>query len=330
MLAVSGLSTQLWRVGDRAHPALLGTLPGSDAAFGAGGRWVATGGTAGVRLTDLTDPAHPRLFGAPLPDSGGFGQIIQGLQILQVSPDNRLLLVSTPEGEDITVRLWNVVDPAHPRLIDTVASNRKVPAVAFLPGDAAARVTATNPVPGVQLWDDTDPRHVTPLKPPLLPDKVVNGMAAAGRLLAVSSNSGVYLFDVTDPRNPVPTGPPLPQVPAIPNGSALAYLMASSLALDPDGQDLAVVTLYGGIQLWDVSDPAHPVPVGDPIRGSAAAFTTGLLATSDGSNVRLWDLDPARTIPRICAATVGVLTPANWAAKVGHSIPYRPTCPPAS
>ena len=63
------------------------------------------------------------------------------------------------------------------------------------------------------------------------------------------------------------------------------------------------------VRLWDLTDPAHPGPLGQPLTGhtdavSSVAFSPDghtLASGSDDDTVRLWDLtDPAH--------------PARWAS----------------
>ena len=43
------------------------------------------------------------------------------------------------------------------------------------------------------------------------------------------------------------------------------------MAFSPDGHTLASGDYGGTVRLWDVADPAHPRPLGQPLTGGAAA-----------------------------------------------------------
>jgi hypothetical protein len=106
----------------------------------------------------------------------------------------------------------------------------------------------------------------------------------------------------------------------------------NSMAFSPHGHTLATGGADGMVRLWDVTDPAHPRPVGRPLNaGSAPVYslsfspdghtlTTGSL---DGTT-RLWNTNVQYAIQRICA-TAGGLTPRQWNQYVPQ-LRYQSSC----
>jgi WD40 repeat protein len=70
------------------------------------------------------------------------------------------------------------------------------------------------------------------------------------------------------------------------------------VAFSPGGRTLASGNSDGTIRLWDLTDTAHPRPLGQPLTGSTAtvasvAFSPGgrtLASAGADGTIRLWDL----------------------------------------
>ena len=288
-----------------------------------------------VRLWNVADPAHPRPLGQPLTIGSG-----SAVSAVAFSPDGRTLASGNADG---TVRLWNVADPAHPRPLGqplTSGSGNVVYSVAFSPD---GRTLASGNGDGtVRLWNVADPAHPQPLGQPLT-NGSINAVSAVafspdGRTLASGNDDGtVRLWSLpltvltsatrrcggVQPRRPHagqrqrrrhgpavecrrPRAPPA----ARPAPDHRQRRAVYAVAFSPDGRTLASGNDDGTVRLWNVADPAHPRPLGQPLtsgsrqrhrRPFAVAFSpdghTLASGSSDGT-VRLWNVaDPAHPRP---------------------------------
>lgn len=134
-----------------------------------------------------------------------------------------------------------------------------------------------------------------------------------GQLMTSSSagtTGGVTLWRTTDPLRParlVDFG--------LPAGFGAS---GGTAAITPDGRYLAAADEKAHIQLFDLADPAHPVPVGVPLTGNQPyieqlGFSPNgrlLLASDDSGQVRLWDVqNPAepKALPPIRSGSGEIL-----------------------
>jgi WD40 repeat protein len=105
------------------------------------------------------------------------------------------------------------------------------------------------------------------------------------------------------------------------------------VAFSPDRRTLAAGGDDGKVWLWNLADPAHPAPLGQPLTGPAGAVTSvafspdgrTLAASSDDETVQLWNFDIDAAIQRICATTSDTLTRAQWKRYIPQ-LPYDPPC----
>ena len=112
------------------------------------------------------------------------------------------------------------------------------------------------------------------------------------------------------------------------------------MAFSPDGRTLAAAGTDGTVWLWNVTDPARPARLGQPLAGptdtvtsvtnavSSVVFSPGgrtLAAGNRDGTVWLWNLDVDDAIQRVCATTGNTLTPARWEQYIPE-LPYDPPC----
>jgi WD40 repeat protein len=261
-------------------------------AFSSDRRTLATVGADGaVRLWNISDPTHVRLWTEPLT-----GHRDRAMWVA-FSPDGRLLATA---GRDRTVRLWDVTDPARARSAGPplLGHSDTVFSVSFSPdGKTLASAGADRTV---RLWNVTDPAHATPIGHPLVghTDAVASAtFSPDGRTIASSGHDHVIrLWNVTDLANPTPWGPPLA------GHSDTVYATAFS----PDSRLMASVSNDHTALVWNVSDPAHPTRLGHPLTGHtntvfAVAFNhdgTVLATAGADQTIRLWNLSqPSDPVP---------------------------------
>ena len=134
----------------------------------------------------------------------------------------------------------------------------------------------------------------------------VNSVAFSpdGHTLASGDSDGTtQLWDVAQPAQPSLLGQPLTSAPGA--GQAGGPDSVVSVAFSPDGHTLASGDSDGTIQLWDVTDPASPRPLGSTLTSTAAVDIVALspdghtLASGDSDGtIQLWDVtDPASPRP---------------------------------
>ncbi|EWM10686.1 LOW QUALITY PROTEIN: peptidase C14, caspase catalytic subunit p20, partial [Kutzneria sp. 744] len=231
----------------------------------------------GALLSTLGAPYATQLYG----HRGAVGGVAY-------SVDGKLMASAST---DDTIRLWDVRDRRHPKLITTLAGHLGgVNAVVF----GAGVLASVSSDQTLRIWDVRDPEHVGHPITLTGHSAAVNAVAisADGKLLVTGgADRTARVWDLTDPEHPAPLADPIAHTDAV-----------LSVALRRDGKLMATASNDGTIRLWDLTDPRHPVAAGAPLTGhvghvSSIAFSPdGRWMVSGGvdQTLRLWDIgDPA-------------------------------------
>ncbi|MEN3541058.1 helix-turn-helix domain-containing protein [Microbispora sp. ZYX-F-249] len=320
-------SVRFWDVTNPGRPVALGEPVAAAAgavqsvAFSPDGKVLAAGSAdRTVRLWSVADPGHVVPIAPPM---RGAGKTVYSVAF---SPDGRTLAAASG---DTTVRLWDLTRPRRPVLRGSPLKGPAswVNSVAFSPD--GQRLAAASSDGNLWMWDLDSGRASLPLPHPgpvtgvvfagadavtsagdgaarrwRLPEPRLTGAQApvfsvafgAGNhvLAAVSSDDTARLWNVRDFRRPVPLG----QVITHAGGSSPA---SGAAALTPDARTLAVGTVDGAVQLWDVTSPDRPRPYPLRLTGpgrniESIAFSPDgrtLAVGGDDSKLWLWNLGDA-------------------------------------
>ena len=247
---------------------------------------------------------------------------------LAFTPDRSSIVTASGDG---TTRIWPLPGPALADAGDTIFQNPVGAAGTRLLVGAGRRASATT------LWDVEDVEHPVPSKPLVLGDGMAQtgavALTADGTLAAVGTATGGFqLWDTTDLDDPVALGFVREatgsltavlafdrsgtmlvasgqnsndvlvwslQDPAAP--MKMSTLQAGNypagMALSPDGSVLAIASVGGVVELWDISNPTDPRRTttlggfGGSVQAVAISPDGRTLAAGGADrSIRLWDM----------------------------------------
>ena len=273
-----------------------------------------SGGTGGVQIIDITDPANPLPASSFHDDEtitvNGIPKTFDKLQgargIATPTIDSKTYVLIAANGDD-GIQIVDITDPANP-----------LPVSSFGDGDAFDKLDGAFDITtakigsgtyaiatayhdnGVQIINITDPANPVPVASFVHGDTVtVNGSERTfGKLkhpegittttigsdtyalVAAYQSDGVQIINITDPANPVPASSFGDGHTVTVNGVRKTFGElggANGITTAKIGPDTyALVTAYDddGVQIINITDPANPVPAASLDNGKTVAGKT--------------------------------------------------------
>ncbi|MEU8942412.1 hypothetical protein AB0C97_30760 [Streptomyces goshikiensis] len=350
-LGVNNLgSNALWDVTNQEGPRLLSRKPAPPPARGVAAALSPDGALfAATEADDHAEAGRLQLRSTSDPDGPPLAvfDLDGGVGALAFSPTRPLLAVSARAGKQAGqsspgIRIYDVSDPRAPREVGRIEGD--LSRITFSSdgqaltaerefrdneGDGDYRMELTE---RLQSWDVTDPAHPVELWTRPLPASGLGSDYAFrpdGSLLAIHHSGLLRLWRVQSHQL---IGEPVTVNVGSDNGP---------LAFSPDGTHLALTgTVRLGLssitrpEIWDLTDPDAPVresalPGQEYGSAYSLAFSpdSKTLAVQTQWGVALWDTDPERIIPGLCATVGDPITRQQWKRYLPNR-PYEPPCSP--
>ncbi|MGX1127998.1 WD40 repeat protein [Streptomyces glaucescens] len=205
-----------------------------------------------------------------------------------ISPDGKTLASADYGGK---VRLWNLADPMHPRVLGTPLTDDRFPVFSVVFSQNGKLLAAAGGDKLVRVWDVSNPARPQTLGALPGHTEAVGFLAFSpdGKALASAGNDRtIRLWNLADPARVVPRGKPLTGHSDVVN----------SLEFSADGRTLASASDDRTVRLWNVAGSGRPAPLGEPLADQDGAVWTvafspdgqTLVSAGMGQEVHLWDL----------------------------------------
>ena len=284
----------------------------------------------GVQIINITDPAHPAPVSAAFDSLGGF-EALGGAADVEVFGMGGRTYAMVAARDDDGVHIIDVTDPANMAPVSVAfdgmngfeALGGAADVEVFgMEGRTYAMVAALHDH-GVQVIDITDPAHPVPIS---VAFDGMNGFEALGgaadvevfgmegrtyAMVAALHDHGVQVIDITDPAHPVPISAVFDGM----NGFEALGGAEDAVVFGVDGRTYAMVAALHdhGVQVINMTDPAHPAPTSAAFDGS-----DGFWALGGAADVEVFGMD-GRTYVMVAARDDGgvqvldITNPANMA-----------------
>ncbi|MEU4598196.1 NACHT and WD repeat domain-containing protein [Nocardia sp. NPDC023988] len=245
----SGKRRVVFALDDPFHPRMLPAWPtGNDDFSTVKGNRMLRISPAAVRMWDVTDRSAPSPLSAPI--TAQVGKIVGSSFSTDGTRLELMLLDDRGHWETHYFRqIWNLDDPAHPRLVSETELdlNTSLHPSQFLPDNRTVAVVRGD---HFGLWDTDDPESFTPLvdavRTEVAPINWISADADSTELLVSSEDGTTGLWNITDPRAPRhhlgPIGP--------------ADGRTRQVTMHPRGEQLVLVTDDGQLGVWDLDPEA--------------------------------------------------------------------------
>jgi len=193
-----------------------------------------------LEIVDITEPA------APEPR----GRILLPAMVEDVVVIGQLAYVADSYWG---LQIVDVADPTAPFLVSALNIGTRSASLA-VNGDHVYLVDTYEGMFIIDVSDPSNPGVVQHLDPVPFPQDI----AVANDLAYLATWNGIFIYDVTDPAGPI-------QLSVIPEGAYYGYE-----GIRVRGDLIHVASGQGGLRIWDVSDPIHPVFLDDLNVGDTA------------------------------------------------------------
>lgn len=302
-----------WNISRPGHPILVGqpssvrTSAGvADAMmFSPNGRMFVTTEKASrglsLSLWSVVNPSRPELIAESL-------TAVSSISLVAFSPNSGMLATL---GTDGALQLW---DLSHDERPESIALPK---ATSFTTGTSVefsdnGDTLATINNQAVSLWNLANPRHPIQETRSLTGTSNVAAMAfsPSKQILVTESFDGAFKLWNIASAGRVSL---LSEVGSADSTANISFEVGGSVVFGAEGRVLAVTSPDHTIRLWNLSDPATPIALGQPLIGNTSDVTSltfspagsRIVSVSYDGAVRLWDLPKIFLIGRINALSVG-------------------------